>query len=122
MTIIRRAFPGGPWDFETRISRLFNEAVPGMKPDFVQVSLTCPRLVPTPPEFALICLWIAQRRRLGLFVDVQPRCQVQPVLRRDPTGRPADIPDASQAVDLFRARSVARGETGVDHVALAESG
>lgn len=43
MTIIRRAFPGGPWDFETRISRLFNEAVPGMKPDFVQVSLTCTR-------------------------------------------------------------------------------
>lgn len=44
MTIIRRAFPGGPWDFETRITRLFNEAVPDLKPDFIQVSAVRPLL------------------------------------------------------------------------------
>ena len=40
MAIVKRAFPGGPWDFETRISRLFDEALPDLSPDFVQVSMT----------------------------------------------------------------------------------
>jgi hypothetical protein len=40
MAIVKRAFPGGPWDFETRITRLFDEALPEMKPDFIQVCST----------------------------------------------------------------------------------
>ncbi|KAJ9105550.1 hypothetical protein QFC19_003532 [Naganishia cerealis] len=36
--IVKAAFPGGPWDFETRISRLFEEAIPDLKPDFVQLN------------------------------------------------------------------------------------
>ncbi|GHJ88107.1 hypothetical protein NliqN6_4509 [Naganishia liquefaciens] len=38
MAIVKRAFPGGPWDFETRITRLFDEALPDLKPDFVQMN------------------------------------------------------------------------------------
>lgn len=40
MEIVKQAFPGGPWDFETRISRFFDEALPDLKPDFVQVRET----------------------------------------------------------------------------------
>ncbi|KAJ9096755.1 hypothetical protein QFC21_005025 [Naganishia friedmannii] len=38
MEIVRQAFPGGPWDFETRISRLFDEALPDLKLDLVQLN------------------------------------------------------------------------------------
>lgn len=117
MAIVKRAFPGGPWDFETRITRLFDEALPELKPDFIQVSSDATN------DYCSTSLQLTldERRNLGLFVDVQPRHQVPTVQRCDSAGRSQNVPTETQRARQLCTRQVPGCQASMDRSSLGES-